>query len=103
MTADQYAEKIVLEFMRNITDHVFLDIQGNEKLMRDYQQAVSEHSLQEVNATIGKKVRELFDLKNDGECAAPKSWLIQTFTYHKRKLPRCLARGEEYKRGGRGK
>ena len=35
MTANEYAEKVVLEFMRNVTDHVFFSIQGDEKLMRD--------------------------------------------------------------------
>lgn len=82
MTASEYAEQIVLEFMRNITDHVFLSIQGNEKLMRDYQTQVDRDGLRAVNTAIGSKVREIFKLENDGVCDAPKSWLIKDFTYH---------------------
>jgi hypothetical protein len=85
MTANEYAEKIVTEFMRNITDHVFLNIQRNEALMREYQTMVNTNSLQSVNQAIGKKVKELFDLDNDDKCATPKSWLIKDFTYHKKK------------------
>jgi hypothetical protein len=85
MTPNEYAEKIVLDFMRKITDHVFLNIQSNETLMREYQTQVNENSLQAVNQAIGRKVRELFDLENDGECNTPRSWLIKDFTFHKKK------------------
>lgn len=84
MAANEYAEKVVLDFMRNITDHVFLNIQNNEELMRESQRQVNENSLKAVNTAIGKKVKEIFDLKDDGECNRPKSWLIQGFTLHKK-------------------
>jgi len=84
MTANDYAEKIVEDFMKNITDHVFENIQNNEKLMREYQTRVNENSLKSINTAIGKKVKELFNLENDGVCDAPKSWLIKDFTYHKK-------------------
>ena len=85
MTANEYAEKVVLDFMRNITDHVFLNIQNNEELMREYQRQVNENSLRTVNTAMGKKVREVFQLENGPECNSPKSWLIQGFTLHKKK------------------
>jgi hypothetical protein len=85
MAANEYAEKVVLDFMRNLTDHVFLNIQNNEELMREYQTQVNENSLMEVNTAIGKKVKELFQLENDGVCSAPKSWLIKDFTFHKKR------------------
>ncbi len=84
MTANDYAEKIVNDFMRNITDHVFGNIQNNEDLMREYQTRVNENSLNSINTAIGKKVKELFALNNDGVCDSPKSWLIKDFTYHKK-------------------
>jgi hypothetical protein len=71
--------------MRDITDHVFLNIQNNEDLMRECQRQVNENTLKVVNTAIGKKVRELFQLENGPECDAPKSWLIQTFTSHHKK------------------
>jgi hypothetical protein len=64
---------------------VFLNIQNNEELMREYQRQVNENSLRTVNMAIGKKVREVFDLENDVECKTPKSWLIQGFTLHKKR------------------
>jgi len=85
MTADEYAEKVVLEFLRNITDHVFLNIQNNEELMREYQRQVNESTLREVNTSIGGKVKKIFQLEDDGVCKKPKSWLIQGFTLHKKK------------------
>ena len=85
MTPDDYAEKVVRDFMRNITDHVFLNIQNNEELMREYQKRVNENSLQAVNTAIGKKVKDVFELENDVQCTTPKSWLIQGFTLHKKK------------------
>jgi len=84
MSANEYAEQLVRDFMRHITDHVFLNIQGNEKLMREYQTKVNENSLMEVNTAIGRKVKEVFHLENDGVCDNPKSWLIKDFTYHKK-------------------
>lgn len=84
MTANEYAEKIVLDFMKNITDHVFLNIQSSEELMREYQTRVNENSLQAVNLAIGKMVKEIFQLDNDGTCNKPKSWLIKDFTFHKK-------------------
>lgn len=84
MTLDEYTDKIVLDFMRDITDHVFLKIQNDEELMREYQRQVNENSLKVVNTSIGKKVKELFKLENGPECDTPRSWLIQSFTSHKK-------------------
>ena len=83
MTANEYAEQLVREFLKNVTDHVFLSIQGSERLMRDHQTQVDRDGLRTVNTAIGSKVKELFQLENDGVCKAPRSWLIKDFTYHK--------------------
>jgi hypothetical protein len=85
VTANEYAEKVVLDFMRNVTDHVFLNIQNNEALMREYQTQVNENGLQTVNQAVGKKVKELFQLENDVICSTPTSWLIKDFTTFRRK------------------
>ncbi len=82
--ANDYAEKVVNNFMRDITDHIFCNIQSNEELMREYQTQVHQNSLVEVNVAIGKKVKEIFDLENEGECSSPKSWLIKSFTQHRK-------------------
>ena len=82
MSANDYAEKVVLEFMKNITDHVFLSIQHDDDALRAYQTQVNRHGLQTVNAAIGLKVKTMFKLDNDGVCDSPKSALIDGFTYH---------------------
>jgi len=84
MTANQYAEKVISNFLRRITDHVFLYIERDEDLMRQYQTQVNKNSLQEVNMAIGKRVKKMFRLNDDGICHKPKSRLIKDFTFHKK-------------------
>ncbi len=83
MNVDEYAEKIVNDFIHNITDHIFLNIQHNENLMREYQTQVNRASLEAVNMAIGRKVKEKLHLENDGQNDHPKSSLIKCYTYHK--------------------
>jgi hypothetical protein len=83
MTTDAYAEKIVTDYVRNITDYIFCNIQNTEDLMREYQTQVNSSSLGEVNMAIGKKVKEILKLENDGQNNNPNSWLIKYYTYHK--------------------
>jgi len=85
MTANEYAQKIVLDFLRKITDYVFLSIQNDEERMREYQRQVNEHSLNSVNASIAKKVKEIFDLEDEAKCDTPRSWLIQGFMTFRKK------------------
>ena len=82
MKANDYAERIVRDFIRDITDHVFMNIQNNEVLMREYQTRVNENSLQTVNQAIGLKVKEILDLQNVDVCSEPRSWLIKDYTRH---------------------
>jgi hypothetical protein len=82
MTVEEYAEKVVNDFVRDITDHIFCTIQHSEDMMRKYQTALEEHGLIAVNTTIGKKVKDLLRLNNDGENNSPKSFLIKSYTYH---------------------
>ncbi|MBC7005492.1 hypothetical protein BIZ37_23315 [Photobacterium sp. BZF1] len=79
---NDYAEKVVREFIKDITDHVFCNIQSNEELMREYQSQVHKNSLRSVNTAIGKKVSEVLELNNESESENPKSWLIKGFTQH---------------------
>ncbi|MDR2478909.1 MAG: hypothetical protein LBD48_06315 [Treponema sp.] len=85
MSAEEYAEEVVRNFVKEITDHVFLAIQHDENLMREYQSNVNRFHLAPVNTAIGKKVRELLNLENDGVNNSPKSWLIKDYTCHKTK------------------
>jgi methionine synthase II (cobalamin-independent) len=84
VNANDYAEQVVRKFMEDITDHVFLNIQYDESLMREYMTRVNENSLQIINQAIGKKVKEMFDLENIDVCSNPKSFLIKDYTRHRK-------------------
>jgi hypothetical protein len=83
MSVNEYADKVVMDFIRNITDHVFLNIQQNKELMLEYQTNVDRYQLDTVNKAIGKKVKTLLNLENDGTNDQPQSWLIKEYTFHK--------------------
>jgi len=82
MSVNDYAEKVVKNFIIDITDHVFCNIERDNDLMREYMDSVNLYQLEVVNTTIGKKVRELLNLKNTGENNNPKSRLIKSYTKH---------------------
>lgn len=82
MSADDYAEQVVTNFIRNITDQVFLAIQHDDAAMRDYMTNVNRYGLDTINMAIGKKVKVMLNLNNNGENANPKSSLIKNYTYH---------------------
>ena len=82
MSVNDYAEKVVKNFITDITDHVFCNIERDNELMREYIDSVNLYQLEAVNTTIGKKVWELLNLKNTGENNNPKSRLIKSYTKH---------------------
>jgi hypothetical protein len=85
MNKDDYAEALVKGFIRDITDHLFLSIQHNDELMREYMTNVNRYGLETLNMAIGDKVKTLLNLENDGINDKPKSNLIKTYSYHKLK------------------
>jgi len=85
MSVSEYAQQVVDNFITDITDHVFLSIERDDNSMREYKSNVNSYGLEAVNTAIGKKVKELLDIENDGESNEPKSQLIRSYTRHKRK------------------
>jgi len=85
MSVNEYAQQVVDNFITDITDHVFLSIEQDDNTMREYMSNVNSYGLDAVNTAIGKKVKELLDIGNDGENNEPKSRLIKSYTRHKRK------------------
>jgi hypothetical protein len=76
-------EEDVDNITEDITDRVFLMIQGNPQLRREYDiltgNGTSKHGL---NARLGKRIREYFCLQNIGRCHNPKSCLIKSYERH---------------------
>jgi len=85
MNANDYAQQVVNNFITDITDHVFLSIERDEDLMREYMTNVNRYGLDTVNMAIGKEVAKLLNLENTDENKKPKSQLIKVYTRHKRK------------------
>ncbi|MCK5914965.1 MAG: hypothetical protein KAG92_02405 [Deltaproteobacteria bacterium] len=85
MSTKNIVDAALAKFNEKITDEVFLTIQSDTKLMREYLRAVSEDGLDAVNTSIGKAVKAAYNLDNLGECKDPQSTLIKSYTTHKSK------------------
>lgn len=64
----------------DITDLVFLAIEDNADLLRQYSEIRNDTPT--VNALIGKIIKETWDLKDTGRCKVPKSRLIGSYEMH---------------------
>ena len=83
MGANDYAEKVVNDFIHEITDNLFLSIERDDEKMRDYMTNVNRFGLDTLNMAIGKKIKERLNLENEGENPNPKSRLIKAYTFHR--------------------
>lgn len=83
MSANDYAQQVVDNFITDITDHVFLSIERDDSLMRDYMTNVNRYGLDAVNTAIGMEVKKRLALENTDENKEPKSRLIKSYTRHK--------------------
>jgi len=82
MNVNEYANHVVDNFINDITDHLFLSIERDDDLMREYMTNVNRFGLDQVNMTIGMKIKERLSLENGEENNNPKSRLIKSYTYH---------------------
>ena len=80
MTELSNFNKIVLsKFAKSITNSVFLMIQNDKALMREYLKLVHKHNVKPVNMSIGKAIKDTFNLNNfPGRENKPTSTLIQS-------------------------
>lgn len=75
----RFADKVIGIKNKTITDEIFLLIQNDKALMKEYLRLVETNSLDVVNRTIGKEIKKYYNLSNDtnrNEC--PKSTLISS-------------------------
>lgn len=85
MRVSEYAERVVDDFITDITKHVFLFIEQNEGLRREYESKVKLYGQNAVNTAIGKKVKKLLDLKNTSKNKTQEGSPIKSYTRHERK------------------
>jgi len=89
---DSYIGKVLTRFSdgtvgvtEDITDRVFLMIQGHPQLRREYDSLIANGtSKRGLNARLGKRIREHFCLQNVGRCRNPKSCLIKSYERHEK-------------------
>lgn len=75
----KFNEKVLERFAKTITNNVFLFVQNDKELMRDYLKLVQEKTLIVVNQNLGKAIKKRFNLKNYSQREIkPTSTLIQT-------------------------
>lgn len=74
-----FAEKVMKQYSKKITDEIFLMIQNNKELMCEYLKLVETDGLTVVNQQIGKKIKNRFSLDNDfTRNEIPRSTLIKS-------------------------
>lgn len=80
MELKEFKEIVVEKFCATITDKVFLMIQNDRELMRDYLDIISKNnSVANVNGQIAKEIKKRFNLENkDLRNNNPESFLIQS-------------------------
>lgn len=64
MTPSQIAEEAIRRMNKKITNEIFLIIQNDRELMKEYLRAIENSKLDTVNQTIGKEVKKAYNLIN---------------------------------------
>ncbi len=64
MEPEKIAKKAIRKMNERITNEIFLIIQNDRDLMREYLRAIENSSLDIVNQTIGKAVKSEYKLAN---------------------------------------
>lgn len=82
LKAEQLGKKVLTRFTRRIVDQVFLFIQDDPELLREYQEVVRESTPNGVNSVLGRMITEAYDLINLNKEKRPKSRLLKKYTRH---------------------
>ena len=81
MKINDFTNKLLEAYEKELTDQVFLYIESNAELMHDYLLTVAELSeLKVVNSQIAQAIGKRYDLSTNGiKIHEPKSKLIQGY------------------------
>lgn len=87
MSIKRYTHKLVRSFneriSEDVTDCIFLMIEHNEELMREYRElAHTDKSKRGLNSRLVGLIREEFNSRNIGRCCAITSKLIRSYERH---------------------
>ena len=64
MTPKEIAEEAIKRMNKKITNEIFLIIQNDRVLMKEYLRSIEGNTLDTVNQTIGKAVKQAYGLIN---------------------------------------
>lgn len=79
MTPKEIALQAISKMNKKITNEIFLIIQNDRELMHEYLRALETNGLDTVNQTIGKEVKNAYQLTNINDREDdPKCTLIQS-------------------------
>lgn len=79
MNANEIAREAIRIMNKKITNEIFLIIQNNRELMKEYLRAIENEGLDTVNQSIGKAVKNSYNLVNiDEREDNPECTLIQS-------------------------
>ncbi len=79
MKPKEIAEEAIKRMNKRITNEIFLIIQNDRDLMREYLRSLETSSLDTVNQTIGKEIKKAYGLVNINEREDnPSCTLIQS-------------------------
>lgn len=79
----EFRDKALKQFTKEITDLFFRYIENDEGLMHDYLRVIGrEGNLDVTNMTLGKSVKDWFGLEDGEENMQPTSKLIESYTEH---------------------
>jgi hypothetical protein len=85
MNLNEFKEKALTQFTREITDLFFLYIENDEELMHDYLRVIGRDvDLDTTNKKLGEAVKSWFRLENGEVNQEPMSKLIESYTEHRR-------------------
>ncbi len=80
MTIDQFTELVFNKFNSQITDEIFLFIENDPDLLKEYQSLLQINQSSVLNSNIAKKIKAKYGFDNKSlKNKKPKSSLIKSF------------------------
>jgi hypothetical protein len=80
--AEKLGRKVINAFTRRITDEIFLFLERDPELVKEYRAAVKKYSAHSVNAALGKMISEAYGLGNLSKETKPDCPLLKRYTRH---------------------
>ena len=79
---ERLGRKAITAFTKRLTDEIFLFIERDPALLKEYKEVVKTYSAHSVNATLGKMIAEAYGLGNLQKEGHPDSTLLKRYTRH---------------------